>query len=58
MMHDRRAWIGELEFELARSFRFDGTPCEVAERGSRLYAAEVLPVIKAWTTGVTARAAN
>jgi len=42
----RRAAIGE--FELCTSFRFGGTPYEVAERSLRLYAKEVLPVLKSW----------
>ena len=36
------------EFELATSFRFGGTPFEVAESGLRLYAKEVLPVVRSW----------
>jgi hypothetical protein len=42
----RRAAIGE--FELCTSFRFGGTPYELAERSLRLYAREVLPVLKSW----------
>jgi alkanesulfonate monooxygenase SsuD/methylene tetrahydromethanopterin reductase-like flavin-dependent oxidoreductase (luciferase family) len=56
MMEERRALVGD--FELATSFRFGGTPYDIAEQGLRLYAKEVVPVIKAWTTGVTARAAE
>jgi len=41
----RRALLGD--FELNVAFRFGGTPYEVAERGLRLFAKEVLPVIKA-----------
>jgi hypothetical protein len=55
MMEDRRALVGD--FELATSFRFGGTPYDIAERGLRLYADEVLPVIKAWAPAVTAPAA-
>jgi hypothetical protein len=55
MMEDRRALVGD--FELATSFRFGGTPYDVAERGLRLYATEVLPVIKKWGAPVAARAA-
>ena len=36
------------EFELATSFRFGGTPYDLAESGLRLYAKEVLPVLKTW----------
>jgi len=55
MMEDRRALVGD--FELATSFRFGGTPYDIAERGLRLYAAEVLPVIKAWSSATAAPAA-
>ncbi len=54
MMEDRRALVGD--FELATSFRFGGTPYDVAERGLRLYATEVLPIIKTWASTETARA--
>jgi alkanesulfonate monooxygenase SsuD/methylene tetrahydromethanopterin reductase-like flavin-dependent oxidoreductase (luciferase family) len=56
VMEDRRALVGD--FELATSFRFGGTPYDFAERGLRLYAKEVLPVIKAWAHDATARAAE
>ena len=36
------------QFELATSFRFGGTPFDLAETGLRLYAKEVLPVVRAW----------
>jgi hypothetical protein len=42
----RRALVGE--FELATSFRFGGTPLDLAESGLRLYAKEVLPVVHSW----------
>jgi alkanesulfonate monooxygenase SsuD/methylene tetrahydromethanopterin reductase-like flavin-dependent oxidoreductase (luciferase family) len=42
----RRAAVGE--FELCTSFRFGGTPYDLAERSLRLYAKEVLPVLKGW----------
>ena len=42
----RRAIIGD--FELATSFRFGGTPYEVAEKSIKLFAKEVLPVLKSW----------
>jgi hypothetical protein len=30
------------------AFRFGGTPYEVSERGLKLFAKEVLPVVKSW----------
>ena len=36
-------------FEAAPAFRFGGIPYEEAEAGMRLFAAEVLPVLKSWT---------
>ena len=42
----RRALIGDYELNVA--FRFGGTPLEVSERGLRLFAKEVLPVVKSW----------
>ena len=45
-LEDRRAAVGE--FELCTSFRFGGTPYPLAERSLRLYAKEVLPVLKRW----------
>ena len=47
-LEERRSLVGD--FELATSFRFGGTPYDVAETGLRLYAKEVLPVVRAWTT--------
>lgn len=47
MFEERRSIVGE--FELATSFRFGGTPYDLAESGLRLYAKEVLPVVRAWT---------
>ena len=43
---ERRAVLGE--FELNVAFRFGGTPFNVAERGLKLFAKEVLPVLKSW----------
>ena len=51
----RRAVIGE--FELNTAFRFGGIPYQLAERSLRLFAKEVLPVLKAWRIEDTARAA-
>jgi alkanesulfonate monooxygenase SsuD/methylene tetrahydromethanopterin reductase-like flavin-dependent oxidoreductase (luciferase family) len=42
----RRQAIGD--FELNVAFRFGGTPFDVSERGLRLFAKEVLPVLKSW----------
>jgi alkanesulfonate monooxygenase SsuD/methylene tetrahydromethanopterin reductase-like flavin-dependent oxidoreductase (luciferase family) len=55
-LEERRALVGD--FELATSFRFGGTPLEVAESGLRLYAREVIPVVRAWTRTATAGAAT
>ena len=43
-LEERRKIVGD--FELNVAFRFGGTPFEVAERGLRLFAREVLPVLK------------
>jgi hypothetical protein len=43
-LEERRKIIGD--FELNVAFRFGGTPYEVAERGLKLFAKEVLPVLK------------
>jgi alkanesulfonate monooxygenase SsuD/methylene tetrahydromethanopterin reductase-like flavin-dependent oxidoreductase (luciferase family) len=45
-LDERRGLVGD--FELATSFRFGGTPYAVAETGLRLYAKEVLPVVRSW----------
>ena len=55
-LEERRAAIGE--FELCTSFRFGGTPYELAERSMRLYAKEILPVLKSWTAAPAALAAK
>jgi alkanesulfonate monooxygenase SsuD/methylene tetrahydromethanopterin reductase-like flavin-dependent oxidoreductase (luciferase family) len=36
------------DFEMNVAFRFGGTPYDVCERGLKLFAKEVLPVIKKW----------
>jgi alkanesulfonate monooxygenase SsuD/methylene tetrahydromethanopterin reductase-like flavin-dependent oxidoreductase (luciferase family) len=46
-LEERRALVGD--FELATSFRFGGTPFDLAESGLRLYAKEVMPVVRSWT---------
>jgi hypothetical protein len=51
----RRGVIGE--FELNTAFRFGGVPFELAEQSLKLFATEVLPVIKTWRIEDTARAA-
>src|SRR5437763_14318362 len=43
-IEDRRKIVGD--FELNVAFRFGGTPYEVAERGLKLFAKEVLPALK------------
>ena len=45
-LEERRDLIGD--FELNVAFRFGGTPMDVAERGLKLFAKEVLPVLKSW----------
>jgi hypothetical protein len=53
---ERRTIVGD--FELATSFRFGGTPYDLAESGLKLYAKEVLPVLHAWKQGKVAQAAE
>ena len=43
-LEERRKLLGD--FELNVAFRFGGTPYEVSERGLKLFAKEVLPVLK------------
>ena len=45
-LEERKTLLGD--FELNVSFRFGGTPYDVAERGLKLFAKEVLPVLKSW----------
>jgi alkanesulfonate monooxygenase SsuD/methylene tetrahydromethanopterin reductase-like flavin-dependent oxidoreductase (luciferase family) len=52
----RRQVIGD--FELNAAFRFGGVPFDIAERGLKLFAKEVLPVLKSWPIEATARAAE
>jgi len=42
----RREMLGS--FELMTTFRFGGIPFDLAEKSLRLFAAEVLPVVKGW----------
>jgi len=52
----RREVLGD--FELNVAWRFGGMPYDVAERGLRLFAKEVLPVLKTWTTVGASQAAD
>jgi hypothetical protein len=45
------------EFELNTAFRFGGVPYELAERSMKLFAKEVLPVLKTWRIEDAAQAA-
>ena len=45
-LEERRKLLGN--FELNVSFRFGGTPYHISERGLKLFAKEVLPVLKSW----------
>ncbi|MBT6313488.1 MAG: LLM class flavin-dependent oxidoreductase [Alphaproteobacteria bacterium] len=45
-LEKRREVVGD--FELNVSFRFGGTPYEVSEASLKLFAKEVLPVLKTW----------
>ena len=51
----RRDLLGD--FELNVAFRFGGMPYEVSERGLKLFAREVLPVLQAWEPISTGRKA-
>jgi alkanesulfonate monooxygenase SsuD/methylene tetrahydromethanopterin reductase-like flavin-dependent oxidoreductase (luciferase family) len=55
-LEDRRKILGD--FELNVAFRFGGTPYDVAERGLKLFAKEVLPVLKAQSPAKTREAAE
>ncbi|MET4702009.1 alkanesulfonate monooxygenase SsuD/methylene tetrahydromethanopterin reductase-like flavin-dependent oxidoreductase (luciferase family) [Constrictibacter sp. MBR-5] len=55
-LEQRRKVVGDFELNIA--FRFGGTPYEVAERGLRLFAKEVLPVLKTWGPTKAAHAAE
>lgn len=52
----RREVVGD--FELNVAWRFGGIPYELAEQGLRLFAKEVLPVLKTWTAVGTSQAAD
>jgi len=55
-LEERRKIIGD--FELNVAFRFGGTPYEVAERSLRLFAKEVLPVLKSQSSSKVREAAE
>jgi alkanesulfonate monooxygenase SsuD/methylene tetrahydromethanopterin reductase-like flavin-dependent oxidoreductase (luciferase family) len=55
-LEERRNIIGD--FELNVAFRFGGTPYEVAERSLRLFAKEVLPVLKSPSSSKVREAAE
>ncbi len=55
-LEERREVLGD--FELNVAWRFGGIPYDVAERGLRLFAKEVLPVLKSWTATGAAQAAD
>jgi hypothetical protein len=40
-----------VEFELCTAFRYGGTPYELSENSMRLYARDVLAVLKSWGAG-------
>jgi hypothetical protein len=52
----RRTVVGD--FELNVAFRFGGIPYEKAEASLRLFANEVLPILKTWQPSATEHAAN
>jgi len=54
-LEERRAIVGD--FELNVAFLFGGIPFEIAERSLKLFAKEILPVVKGWRNEDTARAA-
>ncbi len=53
ILEARRKLLGS--YELATSFRFGGIPYEKAEQSLRLFAKEVLPVLKSWDKAVDRR---
>jgi alkanesulfonate monooxygenase SsuD/methylene tetrahydromethanopterin reductase-like flavin-dependent oxidoreductase (luciferase family) len=52
----RRKVVGDFELNIA--FRFGGTPLAVSERGLKLFAKEVLPVLQSWGPTEAASAAE
>ena len=55
-LETRRQVVGDFEMNVA--FRFGGTPYAVAERGLKLFAKEVLPVLKTWKSTESAKSAS
>jgi hypothetical protein len=55
-LRQRRKIVGD--FELNVAFRFGGMPYEVAERGLKLFAKEVLPVLPAQSPAAARQAAE
>ncbi len=53
---ERRRVVGD--FELNVAFRFGGIPYEIAERGLKMFAKEILPVLKTWQAENAALAAE
>jgi alkanesulfonate monooxygenase SsuD/methylene tetrahydromethanopterin reductase-like flavin-dependent oxidoreductase (luciferase family) len=51
-LEERRTLLGG--FEMATSFRFGGIPYDLAESSMRLFAREVLPVIRTWQSEAVA----
>jgi hypothetical protein len=54
-LEKRREVLGDFEMNVA--FRFGGTPYSVSERGLKLFAKEVLPVVKSWKSAASAKPA-
>jgi alkanesulfonate monooxygenase SsuD/methylene tetrahydromethanopterin reductase-like flavin-dependent oxidoreductase (luciferase family) len=52
-LEKRREVLGDFEMNVA--FRFGGTPYSVSERGLKLFAKEVLPVVKSWKSAAPAK---
>jgi hypothetical protein len=52
-LEQRRQVLGDFEMNVA--FRFGGTPYAVSERGLKLFAKEVLPVVKSWKSAASAK---
>ena len=52
-LEQRRQLLGNFEMNVA--FRFGGTPYAVSERGLKLFAKEVLPVVKSWTSAAAGK---
>ena len=50
---ERRRLMGDVGALCA--FRFGGAPLDVAERGMRLFAAEVMPVLRSWASEAESR---